>query len=110
MIRLYQQYPKESAIVHVIDCLDDNNDCGLVTETPCWDIISQSETAYAVAVLWYNQEDEICCRGGDEIMLEIKYTDGSVLNILSYEGFFEQCEIVDTNVAKAHQLTGFKAH
>lgn len=91
---------KDRAIQSVARCLDATSEeqdsvCGLLAFSPCWDDIQQamerSNTQYAIEVLWYNGEDHIPNRGGDEVYLEVTFADESTFRVLWYEGMLEEC-------------------
>jgi hypothetical protein len=93
--------PKDAAIEKVTQCLDDDGEnqqetSGLITYFPGWDAIKQSadktNNQYSVDVLWYNWEDQIPNRGGDEVYLQVSFSDDNVFRILWYEGGLEYCE------------------
>lgn len=93
--------PKEAAIEKVTQCLDaedkeQEETCGLVTNFPCWNSIKSivnTNNQYSVEVLWYNWEDRIPSRGGDEVYLQVTFADDNVFRILWYEGGLEHCEV-----------------
>lgn len=93
--------PKQIAENTIRRCLDQQSDsCGYITSSACLQDMrrsaSETENAYQINVIWYNWEDKICCRGGDEVYLRVDFTNGDEYNILWYEGTLEQCEIPDT--------------
>jgi hypothetical protein len=94
--------PKAAATARVIQCLEAGEEenqklCGLITNFPCWNLIqeakSKTRSQYQIDVLWYNWEDELPNRGGDEVYLQVTFTDGRAIKILWYEGTLESCEV-----------------
>jgi hypothetical protein len=90
--------PEPNAEATVRRCLDQEADaCGYITASLCLEEMhrsaSRSGNAYEIEVMWYNQEDEICCRGGDEVYLQVNFINRDRYNLLWYEGTLEQCEI-----------------
>jgi hypothetical protein len=92
---------KESAIESVARCFDATSEeqdsvCGLLLFSPCLDGIQQamerSNNQIAIEVLWYNWEDNIPNRGGDEVYLEVTFSDEHIFRILWYEGTLEECQ------------------
>jgi hypothetical protein len=99
--RLLEYDPKEAALETVTQCVNAEDEqqqesCGLITDLPCWNAIKQSADTtndqYSVDILWYNWEDEIPNRGGDEVYLQVTFSDGNIFRILWYEGWLEYCE------------------
>lgn len=93
------QDAKDLAQLTLIECLDGNREyCGYVIEFPCWQelkqAVAQSDERYSIEVLWYNLEDEVCCRGGDEVYMQVNVAD-EAYRILWYEGILEYCEAVE---------------
>lgn len=89
--------PKQSAKDTVNQCLNQSSEaCGYLDTSPCLtamhEAASFSRNQYSIDVLWYNREDEICCRGGDEVYLQLNFTNGDSYRLLWYEGTLEQCE------------------
>ncbi len=94
--------PKEQATEKVIQCLNATQEeqqqlCGLLTGYPCLKAIPQSinntNQEYEVEILWYNWDDHIPNRGGDEVYLQVTFSDETIFRILWYEGTLEYCEI-----------------
>lgn len=91
--------PKQAAEETLVQCLDGSKEiCGYVTSSQCWadvqQVASQVNNPYSIDVIWYNWEDEICCRGGDEVYMQIEFSSGDAFKLLWYEGTIEQCEVV----------------
>ena len=91
------------AIATVSQCLgasvEEQTTCGPIITLPCWQVIQQTvgqtNQPYMVDILWYNWEDHIPNRGGDEVYMEVTLFEGNVFRILWYEGRLEYCEVVE---------------
>lgn len=91
--------PKQSAQKTVERCIGGSTEaCGYIASFPCladmYRSVSEPNNQYSIDVLWYNQEGEICCRGGDEVYLQVNFTNGDAFKLLWYEGTLEQCDVV----------------
>lgn len=101
--------PKQAAQDTVVQCLAGSREfCGYLTDSPCWAAMQQSAeqsaNEYTIDVLWYNWEDQICCRGGDEVYMQVNFSNGNTFRVLWYEESLESCEVVAiaTNLHFAH--------
>ena len=92
--------PEQAASQQVYRCLIGYDDaCGyLISHSEsCLDDIQNaaSKHAYEIQTLWYNHEDKICCRGGDEVLKQVNFSNGESYRVLWYEGAIEWCEPYD---------------
>ncbi len=100
LLSLWASYdPKESAISTARRCLEQQpGSCGRITATPClaalYQSASQPDNEYQINVFLYNGEDVVCCRGGDEVSLQVDFTNGDSYRLLWYEGFLEECTVL----------------
>ena len=101
--------PRAEAVEDVRQCLEaarasaeipSYEVCGRLIGQPDWSAIAEqlrdSIDDYSISIVWYNYEDNVCCRGGDEILLQVDFTNGQTFYLLWYEGLLEQFVKLDT--------------
>lgn len=62
----------------------------------CWNLlqdeVKRCSNEYDINVVFYNWEDEETpWRGGDEIIIEIAFSNGNVVNVYTYESCIDYC-------------------
>lgn len=95
--------PRDAAVADVRHCLEfarassstpTYDQCGRLITGANWDLlegsVAEAANTFTVSVVWTNWEDGICCRGGDEVMAEVTFSDGEVYRIQWYEGLLEE--------------------
>jgi len=61
----------------------------------CWSILQEavvpSSNQYTMTVVYYNWEDDIPWRGGDEITVQVDFANSRSVMVFTYEGCVDYC-------------------
>ena len=61
----------------------------------CWSILQEavahSSNQYTMTVVYYNWEDDIPWRGGDEIIVQVDFANSRPVTVFTYQGGIDYC-------------------
>ncbi len=97
-------HPRDQAIQDVRQCLETAEPsydvCGRLIEQAAWATLQEQldlpNSDYFISIVWYNWEDNVCCRGGDEILLRVDFANSETFYLLWYDGLLEQFVTFET--------------
>lgn len=68
---------------------------GMWSHGDCWAILQEavahSSNQYTMTVVYYNWEDDIPWRGGDEIIVQVNFANSRPVMVFTYEGCIDYC-------------------